>query len=60
LVAIAPDSMAAFEAQAEASAIPIAALGKTGGADLTIGETIHISIEELGELHESWLPDLMQ
>ena len=60
LVAIAPDSMAAFEAQAEARAIPIAALGKTGGADLTIGETIHISIEELGELHESWLPDLMQ
>ena len=60
LVAIAPDKVASFEAQAEAAKITIAALGQTGGSDLTIGETIHISIEELRHLHENWLPDLMQ
>ena len=45
-------------AACEAADVPVAELGTTGGATLSIaGETI--AVAELKEAHESWLPNYM-
>ena len=42
---------------AKSSGIPIQYIGKTGGRSLNIGTDIHIDLEKLINLHESWFPD---
>jgi phosphoribosylformylglycinamidine (FGAM) synthase-like enzyme len=49
----------AFIAKAAADGIYIEELGQIGGSDLTIGTSIHISIEEVHQINQNWLPALM-
>ena len=51
------DKADAFEALAADA--PVTKLGKTGGAQLTIGGGVSISTKELRDLNEGWFPALM-
>ncbi|MEL0106927.1 MAG: phosphoribosylformylglycinamidine synthase subunit PurL [Rhodospirillaceae bacterium] len=44
---------------AQKSGVSAQILGKTGGKELTVGSEIAISVAELRDLNESWLPDYM-
>jgi phosphoribosylformylglycinamidine (FGAM) synthase-like enzyme len=44
---------------AQALGIPTWYLGVTGGAALTLGADEPITLSELNDAHESWLPDYM-
>ena len=57
VLAVPADKAAAFEALAADA--PVTKLGKTGGAQLTIGGGVSISIKELRDLNEGWFPALM-
>ncbi len=46
-----------LQAAAKKQKLPLILLGKTGGAELTIGDKHRISVAELAKAHESWLPD---
>ncbi|MDA1326250.1 MAG: AIR synthase-related protein, partial [Proteobacteria bacterium] len=45
--------------QAEAAGVPAAILGKTGGIALTVTGEPPISLNELRDAHEGWLPRYM-
>ena len=56
----APEAEAALlAADAARERIPCAALGKTGGAALTVAGAGAISVVELRRIHEAWLPTYM-
>jgi phosphoribosylformylglycinamidine synthase len=44
---------------AKAAGVPAAAIGRVGGAQLTVNGGDAISLEELGRAHEAWLPGYM-
>jgi phosphoribosylformylglycinamidine synthase len=44
---------------ARAAGIPVTAIGKTGGAALTVGSEEPISLADLRRIHENWLPGYM-
>ncbi len=48
-----------IHALAETAGVPIAEVGRTGGAQLTVGRGNSISLSDLGELHEGWFPAYM-
>ena len=58
-VQVSADRVAAFTEKAARDNVFIAKIGEIGGSDLTITDTLLISIEELNQINESWLPDLM-
>lgn len=45
--------------RAESMGIPAAVIGATGGAGIKFGRDEEISIAELRQAHENWLPDFM-
>lgn len=53
----APDK---FSALAEDAGIVVTGIGRTGGKDLKIAGEEVISVEELRQAHEQWLPDYME
>ena len=56
----APEAEAALlTADAARERIPCTAIGKTGGAALTVAGAGAISVEELRRIHEAWLPSYM-
>ena len=57
LLAVSAEKAEAFEAII--GDVPVTKLGKTGGAQLTIGGGVSISVSELRELNEGWFPALM-
>ena len=57
VVAVA-DAAPVLEAAA-AAGVPAAAVGRTGGAALTVSGHGHISLGRLGEAHEAWFPRFM-
>jgi len=59
VVQVSADHVAAFTEKAARDNVFIAKIGEIGGSDLTINDTLLISIEELNQINESWLPDLM-
>jgi phosphoribosylformylglycinamidine synthase len=59
VVQVSADHVAAFTEKAARDNVFIAKIGEIGGSDLTITDTVLISIEELNQINESWLPDLM-
>ena len=59
VVQVSADRVAAFTEKAARDNVFIAKIGEIGGSDLTITDTLLISIEELNQINESWLPDLM-
>jgi len=46
-------------AAARAAGVPAAEIGRTGGVALTVSGTDIISLEDLRDLHEGWLPGYM-
>ena len=48
----------AIEAKAGGASVPVRRLGKTGGADLTLGSD-SIAVKALKDAHEGWLPAYM-
>ena len=53
-----PDAKAVLE-KAEAAGVPASRIGKTGGQRLTIDAGYHISLTDLRESHEGWMPVYM-
>jgi phosphoribosylformylglycinamidine synthase len=53
-----PDA-AAFLARAQAAGVPARSIGTTGGASLTLAAAGTISVSELRQAHEGWLPNYM-
>jgi len=47
-------------AEARAAVIPVAELGKTGGADIVIDSKDRIAVAKLRAAHEGWFPDFMK
>ena len=44
---------------AKTAGIPAIVIGMTGGAQLTVGDGNSISLSDLRNAHENWLPDYM-
>lgn len=54
-----PDAAAELIAAAAKAGVPATAIGAVGGENLTIGEHLTVSVADLRQRHESWLPDYM-
>ncbi len=59
LVSVPEGEAALLAADAAHERIPCAAIGKTGGAALTVAGAGAISVAELRRIHEAWLPAYM-
>ncbi|MGD8326660.1 MAG: phosphoribosylformylglycinamidine synthase subunit PurL [Sphingomonadales bacterium] len=59
IICIAPENMASLLEQAKQQSVPLVELGAVGGNDLTIADVMTISVSELKDAHESWLPEYM-
>ncbi|MDR1826843.1 MAG: phosphoribosylformylglycinamidine synthase subunit PurL [Methylobacteriaceae bacterium] len=59
LLAVPGADAAALLARAEAAGVPAAAIGTTGGGALTLHDGETVTVQELRDLYESWLPDYM-
>ena len=59
VIALRPDKTAAVLALAENAGVPALTLGRTGGVALRVEGLFEVSLTQLSELHEAWLPDYM-
>ncbi len=59
VVCVSQSKKEAFIENAKNKRIYIAELGQTGGHELTLDETVLISIDELKQAHENWFPNYM-
>ncbi len=59
VIAAEPGEATTIVAEAAAAGVPAAAVGRTGGDALTVSGDHPISLGELREAHEGWLPDYM-
>jgi phosphoribosylformylglycinamidine synthase len=59
LLAVAPDRLSKVEAQAGRAGVLARRVGTTGGAALTLDGRDAISLQELAQIHQGWLPSLM-
>jgi len=59
LVALPAEGAAELVERAASEGVPACIIGSTGGDALTVTGAGHISLNELSELHESWLPAYM-
>jgi hypothetical protein len=48
-----------FAANAEAAGVSFKRIGEFGGDTLTIDDLISISVDEMRQAHENWLPQYM-
>ena len=60
IVTMSPDYADMFAANAEGSGVFFARLGTVGGDQLTIGEYLSVSVDEMKKRHEAWFPDYME
>jgi len=58
-VAVAPSEADQLMADAKAAGIPALKLGTVGGANLNLPGESPISVAELKQAHEGWLPNYM-
>ena len=54
-----PAASAAIEAEAKRAGVPLARIGMTGGAALTLGASAPVSLAAMREAYESWFPNYM-
>jgi phosphoribosylformylglycinamidine synthase len=59
LLAVPAEAADAVLAEAAAAGVPALAIGTTGGENLTVRGFATISVAELRQAHENWLPDYM-
>ena len=59
LLAVAPGAAGEVEAAAGRAGVLARRVGTTGGVALTLAGGDAISLQELAEIHRSWLPSLM-
>jgi len=59
LLAVPEDAVEALETAAAERQVPLRAIGRCGGDALTLGGQGHISLSQLRQAHEGWLPGLM-
>jgi phosphoribosylformylglycinamidine synthase II len=59
LLAVAADQLDRITAEARQAGVVVRRVGTTGGATLTLADGDAISMAELAEIHEGWLPSLM-
>jgi len=59
LLAVPEDAVEALETAAAGQQVPVRAIGRCGGDALTLGGQGHISLSQLRQAHEGWLPGLM-
>lgn len=59
IICIAPENVASLLEQAKQQGVTVAEMGVVGGNDLTIADVMTISVSELKDTHESWLPQYM-
>jgi hypothetical protein len=59
LIAVDPDSAPDILYSAASKSIPVAIVGMTGADSLTLPGDETISVAELRQAHEAWLPDYM-
>jgi phosphoribosylformylglycinamidine synthase len=60
LIAAPPAEAGKIVAEARAAMIPVAELGKTGGAEIVIDDKDRIAVARLAAAHEGWFPDFMK
>jgi phosphoribosylformylglycinamidine synthase len=60
LIAVPLSEAEKIMAEARAAIIPVAELGKTGGADIVIDGKDRIAVAKLRAAHEGWFPDFMK
>jgi phosphoribosylformylglycinamidine synthase len=59
VVAVSADEAEAVLADADAAGVPAAAVGRSGGASLTVSGDHPISLVDLREAHGAWMPAYM-
>ncbi|WP_262850008.1 phosphoribosylformylglycinamidine synthase subunit PurL [Mumia quercus] len=59
LVAVAPENLDAFTALAASYGVPVARIGTTGGADLTVDGQFTVAVAELREVWTATIPAVM-
>ena len=59
LLAITPENAEKVKKSATTAGVSVATIGTVGGSELTVGDNHSISIVELTNIHEGWLPDYM-
>lgn len=59
VIAVQPDIAGKVMRDAEESGVPILRIGRTGGDRLIMGDIIDLSLEDLRQAHEDWLPRFM-
>ena len=59
VLAVDAATAAGAERRAAGAGVPVRRLGLTGGAALTLPDGTSISVGDLRDVHEAWLPDLM-
>jgi phosphoribosylformylglycinamidine synthase II len=59
LLAVEPGALAEIRRQATEAGVPVAVIGRTGGDALTVPGMASISLQDLRNAHENWLPRYM-
>jgi phosphoribosylformylglycinamidine synthase len=59
LLAIEPGTLAEIRKRATKAGVPVAVIGRTGGDALTVAGMASISLQDLRNAHENWLPGYM-
>jgi phosphoribosylformylglycinamidine synthase len=59
LLAVAPDHLATVKAAFASAGVSLLEIGKTGGETLILPGEAPISVAELTETNDRWLPDYM-
>ena len=59
IVSVKPDYANMFAANAEAAGVSFKRIGEFGGDTLTIDDLISISVDDMRQAHENWLPQYM-
>ena len=59
LLAVEPGTLPEFRRRATAGGVPVAVVGRTGGDALTVPGVASISLQQLRNAHENWLPGYM-
>jgi phosphoribosylformylglycinamidine synthase len=59
LVTVPAASAEAVRAEIAAAGVPVAELGRTGGAALALAGETPVAVSEMKSAHETWLPSYM-
>ena len=59
VLSVPPSRVDAIQQRADAASVPLQRIGAVGGQRLTVNASISISLNELRQLHEGWLPGYM-